>query len=666
MTQLNFYTYDIETMKNLFLFTGKFEDRPEIYTFEISSRKNQRTELLSHLNYLKNCGVIMHGFNNLGFDYVIIHELLNNPYTFTFESAYNHAQTIINTQKFGEGGNFIGVKFQERIIPQFDSYKMNHFDNANKRTSLKALEFAMRSDLVMDLPFPFDKWLTSEEMDLTITYNTLDVTETEKFLKKNKAQIQLRQELLETGTLKGDVLNFSDVKIGTEYLITKIGRSNCFLPGNKAKKTFRDKVVYSEVILPKIHFRTEPYQEVLDWFMQQVKYTVEDKNPTLAVKLADLDITFGAGGIHGSVDRQVFESDKDWIVEDIDITGAYVATAIVNEFSPEHLKDHFPTFYKQLPVERARYKKGTSMNTTFKLSGNAIFGNADNKYSCFYDPKYAKQCTINCQLSILQMVEMLDLIPGLKMIQANTDGITSRYPRKLKYLVDLWKMIWENETGLKLESVEYKKMWVRDVNNYLALSIDGKIKRKGAYWYPEKDEDYDGVWSKDFGMMVVAKVASEALINGWNPEAMVRMVHDKFDFMMRYKATGASKIYIGDKEVSKTVRYYISKTGESMKKISPPRGDQYHFCRANKLKDEYFNKVLSDTPTEYFTTPEGVQIVRHQHNPKIHTGNKSVYKEVHTSIESGWKIKQCNNAKEFDWNDLDYSYYVEQIKDLLI
>ena len=663
---MNQFVYDLETLYNIFTFSGKFVGKPEIYTFEISSRKNQRTELLQFLEHLKQLRVTLVGYNNLGFDYVIIHELLNNPYTFTYQTACNLCQSIINSQRFGEGGQFWGVRLGERILPQLDLYKINHFDNKNKATSLKALQFAMRLQNVEDMPVKLGVNLTHEEMDKVIHYNHHDITSTEAFLLKNTAQIKLRQDLLDTGTLKGDVLNFSDVKIGTEYLISKIGRSNCFLPGNKPKKTFREKIVFSEIILPKIRFKTEPYQAVLDWFMQQVKYVLEEGNPALEVKLAGLDFKFGVGGIHASVESQRFDSDDEFVIKDIDITGAYVATAIVNGFSPEHLKDFFPKFYKQLQTDRAQYKKGTTMNAVLKLAGNGIFGNSDNKFSCFYDPKYAKQTTVNCQLFILELVEMLDLIPQLQIIQANTDGITARFPRRLEYLFNLWKKVWENDTGLRLEEVEYKTMWVRDVNNYMALTVDGKIKRKGAYWYPEEDKDYDGVWNKDFSMMCVPKIIGEVLVNGWNPEALVRLMHDPFDFMIRYKTPSGSKVFIGDQEMAKTVRYYVSTAGKPMKKISIPRGVKGTFCRANSLKDDFYNKTLSETPTEEFTLPTGEKIIRHIHNPKIHTKNKSTYDEVHTSIESGFLIKCCNNSSDFNWNDVDYNYYSEQIKKLII
>ncbi len=651
---MNFFIYDLETLINCFTFSGKFEDKPEIYTFEISSRKNQRTELLSFLNYLKNLNAQLVGFNNLGFDYPILHELLNNPYTFDFTTAYNICQQIIGSQQsYGNTSAFL-IRLQERVLPQIDLVKINHFDNANKRTPLKSLQFAMRLPSVEDMPVKLGVHLTSEEMDKVIWYNHNDVRATEAFLKKNKHLIQMRQDLLDNGILTGDVLNFSDVKIGTEYLIKKIGRAKCFHSGSTPRQTLRKEIVYNEIILEKTQYRTEPYQAVLDWFKAQIIYVGSElPNPSLEVRLAGLDFKFGVGGIHASVEGRSFASDDYFVIEDIDITGAYVAAAIVNGWAPEHLGEEFKIAYKQLQTDRAQHKKGTTMNAVLKLAGNGVFGNSDNPFSCFYDPKYPKQVTINVQLQILQLVEFLDLIPELTMIQANTDGITSKYPRHLKPLVDAWKREWENITGLRLEEVEYKKMWIRDVNNYLCVTVDGKVKRKGAYWWPEKDSDYDGVWNKDFSAMVVQKAIGEVLINDWNPEALVRLYSDPFDFMIRYKTPGGAKVYIGDQEMLKTVRYYVSTAGQPMKKIATPKGEIGTYRRKNSLTDEYYKKILAEIPAG-------------THDERIHTKNKSTYQLVETEIEKGWLVKECNVANKFDWADVDYRYYIEEINKLII
>lgn len=654
-----YFTYDLETLVNFFSFTGKFLGDDRIYSFEISPRKTQRGELLSFLSYLQNLGpdLFMVGYNNLGFDYPLIHQLLNNPYTFDENMAYQLCQQIINSQQ-GYGNNYSQqIPLRDRLIPQLDVMKINHFDNANKRTSLKALEFAMRLSNIEDIPVKLGVPLTYEQMDQVLKYNAWDVHATETFLVKCMKHVEIRQELLRDGILTGDVMNFSDVKIGTEYLIKRIGRAKCFT-ANKPRQTFRESVAFKDVILPKISFRTEPFQEVLEWFNKQIVYTKsEDPKPKLEVELAGLTFDFGVGGVHASVHSRKYVSNETHVIKDIDVSGMYVAVGIANNFAPEHLGQEFRDAYKQLQTDRARHKKGSTMNLILKLAGNGVFGNSDSPFSCFYDPKYPKAVTINGQLQLLQLVEVLSLIPGLSIIQVNTDGVTSYVPREVGYLFDIWKKTWESDTALKLEEVEYKKMWIRDVNNYLAIDDKSNIKAKGAYWFPRSHEDYWGgsgsQWNKDFSAMVVQKVTEETLINDWNPEALVRLMTDPFDFMIRYKVPAGATVFIGDKEMNKTIRYYVSKSGQVMKKIATPKGELGAYKRKNGLLDSEFKKIAEQVPAGTW-------------DDRIHTKNKSKYEEVETKIESGRLVKECNNAEKFNFEDVDWEYYIEEVKKLCI
>ncbi len=596
----------------------------------------------------------MVGYNSLGFDYPIAHELLNNPYTFDQMTAYLKAQEIIQNQGYG----FNSIRLQDRILPQIDLMKINHFDNANKRTSLKALQFAMRSPSVEDLPLDPNAELTDEQMDQMVLYNRHDVGETESFLRKCEHHINIRNEILTNGVLQGDILNYSDVKLGTEYLIKKIGRPKCFVSGSTPKQTIRQSVEFNNIVLPKIFFRTEEFNKVLEWFKNQVIWIAkDDERPKLEIELAGLKFYFGVGGLHASVESKYFESNDEYVIRDIDVSGMYVAVAIANGFYPEHLGQDFVTAYRQLQRDRAQYPKKSPMNLILKLAGNGVYGNSNNAYSCFYDPRYTFSVTVNGQLQLLQLAEVLSMIPGLQMIQANTDGITALVPRKIAHLFDLWKTDWEAMTGLKLEDVPYSKMWIRDVNNYVAITETGEIKRKGAYWYPIKDEDYWGGsgsnWNKDFSNMVVQKGIEQVLVNGYKPEDVVRVITDPFDFMIRYKTPGGAKVYIGEKEMLKTVRYYVSTTGEKMQKIAKPKGEIGAWKRRNGLTDAQFKAIAE-------------QIKPGEWDGRIHTKNKSKYSTVTTTIENGRLVKECNRAEKFNWSDVDYDYYIAEIEKLRI
>src|SRR3990167_4199618 len=649
MVPVRYYIYDLETYPNAFLWSGKFEDSPDVQVFEISFRKNQKAELLQWLSYLQNSlDVLMVGFRNIPFDYPITHDLLNNVHTFSAASAYQLCMNIINARNDFEHR----ISLKDRIIPQVDLALINHFDSMVKATSLKALQFAMRSESVEDLPFPVGMDLTSEKVDVLIHYNIHDITETEKYLKKCKHLIEIRRELQEDRVVDGDVLNYNDVKLGEHYLIKKIGRNKCF-NGSKAKQTIRESVTLKEVILPKINFKTEPFQRVLDWFNSQIFYMKGDSKPSLETPLAGVKFKFGAGGVHASVENKTFKSNATHKIIDIDVSGMYVAVAIQNGFHPEHLGEDFDAAYTQLKKDRDVYPKGTSRNKVLKLSGNGVYGKSSDIWSCFYDPKYTFTVTSNGQLQLLQLAEGLVRIPGLELIQANTDGITALVRRDTEHFFNLWKSDWESYTGLQLEQVEYSAMWIRDVNNYLAKTIDGKVKRKGDYWYPENDSDYEGNWNKDFSAMIVPKVTEQVLVHDWNPDALIRLASDKFDFMLRYKTPSGAVVKLGDKDCSKTVRYYVSTKGEKMVKHSRPKGVIGDYKRKNEISDKEFYDIQSTIPAGSWDS-------------RIHTKNKSKYEEIETSIESGYLVKCCNKASDFDWSDVDYSYYLKRVQKLLI
>lgn len=652
MLQFPLYYYDLETYRTCFVFNGKFEGDPLVQTFEISRRRNQRSELLSFLSYLQNIKAAMVGYNSLGFDYPLIHELLVNPHSFDQLKAHTLGNQIINSGNYGNAGALM-IPMRDRIIPQIDLVKINHFDNPNKRTSLKSLQFAMRSASVEDLPFPPDLELTDEQMDLLISYGIHDVEETEKFGKKCRHLIEMRQELLDTGALSGDVLNYSDVKIGTETLIRKIGRAKCFISGSKPRQTFRTSIPYHSIILPKIQFRTELFDATLNWFKSQTLHVTAEEKPKLETTLAGLQFHFGVGGVHASVADKTYESNSTHVIKDIDVSGMYVAVAIANGFAPEHLGQDFTTAYRQLQRDRALYPKGSTMNAVLKLAGNGVYGNSNNQFSCFYDPKYTFSVTVNGQLQILQLVELLSLIPGLEIIQANTDGITVYMPRDVEPFFQMWKAEWEKDTLLKLEEVEYSHMWIRDVNNYLARTVDGKMKRKGAYWYPTEEKEYEGWWNKDFSNLAAIKAVEQVMVKGWKVEDVLRVISNPFDFMLRYKTPAGAKVYIGQKEMLKTVRYYVSKAGEPMKKVSLPKGKIGDWKRRNGLKDSEFEKILA-------TIPQGAW------DERIHTKNKSKYAEQSMNIENGWLVKECNKASDFNWADVDFKYYEQETRKLLI
>ncbi|XUM19811.1 hypothetical protein ACRAVF_19285 [Bradyrhizobium oligotrophicum S58] len=653
---------DIETFPNCFLLNvqGLFSDLD--ITFEISPYRDDRVALLAWFEHWRENQTPFIGFNNLAFDYTVLHFIRENPHC-SAEDICEFAQTRINDH------TYFGLIWEsDRFCPQIDVFKINHFENPNKKTSLKALQFAMRSESVMESPVPFDQPLTREEIDVyAIPYCRHDVKETKRFALFTLDTIKFRNEI-KGDLVRGDVLNWNDVKIGAKLVEQRLGDDVCYTweSGRKMpRQTIRETIALNDIIFPHVRFENAEFSRVLAWLRTQTLTSdeVTEKLKTKGVfhgvkaHVGGVDFVFGLGGMHASVDRQCFVADAENAIVDIDVAGMYPANMIANRLYPEHLGEKFVEVFAGLPIERAKYKKGTPRNKGFKLGGNGTFGNTNNVHSVFLDPQVTMATTLNGQLLICMLTEWLLEVPTLQIIQANTDGITYRIGRGWLEHAKAIRGIWEGMTRLVLEEVQYSRMWIRDVNNYVAESVAGKLKRKGAYWAPKDFDEIteEGAWHKDFSAQVVIKAAVEHMVTGVDVERFIYGHQDPFDFMIRAKCDRSSHLMIGDQEQQRILRYYIATDGGPLRKVSPPvKGARVgEFKRRSGISDQEYYGVLA-------TLPPGT------HDPRIHTKNKSTHTIRETGIDLGFLVRECNVASRFDFGRLNYEYYVSQAKKLVI
>ena len=59
-------------------------------------------------------------------------------------------------------------------------------------------------------------------------------------------------------------------------------------------------------------------------------------------------------------------------------------------------------------------------------------------------------------------------VPTLRLLMINTDGLEYRVSRDYAEVADVVCREWEQLTSLSLEGTQYSRMWIRDVNNYMA------------------------------------------------------------------------------------------------------------------------------------------------------------------------------------------------------
>ena len=644
--------YDLETYPNFFSCSAVGCDTDDRGVWEISERRDDRQGLIDWLWHLSRSGIEMVGFNNIGFDYPIIHYLLSNP-TATYDNLYEKAQAIIKS-----GDRFAHTIWpSDRVIPQIDLFKVHHFDNVARSTSLKALQIAMRSPSVVDLPYPAGTLLTPDQMDVVLDYNDHDVDETKRFWHISKPQIDFRREVSQR--YGRDFMNHNDTKIGKDYFVQELERvdpTSCYERVNGTRiprQTKRPQIALADVILPYVRFDHPEFNRILAWFQSQVISETKGVFTDISCTVDGFQFDFGVGGIHGSVTRRRVFEDADHAIIDLDVTSYYPSIAIVNKLYPAHLGQTFCAIYADVMAQRKQYAKGTPENAVLKLALNGVYGDSNNPYSPFYDPQYTMAITINGQLLLCMLAEKLMSIPDLEMIQINTDGLTVKIPRRLEWLLYQTCQWWETTTGLALEENRYSQMFVRDENNYLAVGTDGKIKRKGAYETAPPEKRNPLGWHQDTNGLVIPKAAEAWITKGIDPHEFIAQHTDPFDFMLRAKVKRNVRLMHGDDQIQGTSRYYVSIDGQHLRKISPPPPGCVvgNFKRAPKVsKADYdaWHRAWGNTWSE-----------------DIHTKNKSVYAERTDQICKGWETSICNVVADFDWSQLNRAYYVAEAQKLI-
>lgn len=467
------YHYDWENFANFSCVTFIREEDDAMWVFEISPWLNQGRELNLFLNQVRMSGGRMVGFNNVGYDYPVTHTLMQYQGVVTPEILYNRGQGIIRAENRWE--NVIWPR--DRFIPQVDLFLIHHFDNKAKSTSLKLLEFNMRMDDIQELPFSPHIPLTYEQSREVIRYNIHDVKATQLFYRHSKDAIAFRDEL---STRYGhDFINHNDTKIGADIVKMELEKRGVRV--HKSIQTIRTAIPVNDIIFPYISFERPEFNQVLDYFRRSVidpekikgffKESDEDEETKFTSATIDgFTFDFGAGGIHGSVHREVIESNETYAIVDVDVASYYPNLSIKNKLYPKHLGTGWCDVGDFMFHERINVGKKTAMGNGYKLGLNGgMYGKTNDKHSPFLDSQYTMAITINGQLLLCMLAEQLMKTPELRMLQCNTDGVSFLVPRQYLNHVENVCTWWEQLTGLELEGAFYSKMCVRDVNNYIAV-----------------------------------------------------------------------------------------------------------------------------------------------------------------------------------------------------
>lgn len=584
----NVWVYDIETLASCWTYTAINIDTQEVVQYVLHKNRFELLELVVHLQQCK--GHI--GFNNLNFDYPIIHKLLVNwkqwlakyrdDQELIITELYQEAQRIISEQNKIQFNTIVAIKDSEVLIPQLDLFKIWHYNNKARSTSLKALEISMNYPNVMEMPISHTRDdISLEEIPSILEYNLNDVLATYEFYKKtvDLGKIDLRKKIISKFNLP--CLNWNNGKIG-EQLILKLycdkTKSNPW--EIKKLRTHVNIINLKDCIPSNISFNTNSFQNVFNSFYNKtiniltVKQDKSSKVTSILYKNCIID--YGLGGVHGITKSDIYESNDEYVIKTADVASLYPNLPIAFNFYIQHLGPIFLEVYKDNIIdvrlsEKAKPKKeqDKAIVDGYKEAANVPYGKSNEINSFLYDPLYTMKTTVSGQLCLSILIERLgENIPNLDLLMFNTDGFEVKIPRKYESLYFEICSNWEKQFKLVLEFDTYSKMWIRDVNNYGCITNEGKIKNKGCF---EVDKVIGGepAYHKDNSFKVVPIALQEYFIKGIPIEETILNHTNIYDFCGRqkFKSDSYGQIHYlkDDKEIvekqQKNVRYYISNKG---------------------------------------------------------------------------------------------------------
>jgi hypothetical protein len=590
---------DYETLSNMFL--GVFESvkTEDRMIFVIHKSQNDILELVTFLERNIALDEWHVSFNGLAFDSQITEHILRNKEQLLEQDGetiarfiYRKAQETIQRSNSGEFAEFSPKNLS---IKQIDVFKLNHWDNPAKRSSLKWIEFSMDWKNIMDMPIDHASEITEQQILSIVKYCINDVRATKAIMHLSKSQIELRRSLTEEYGI--DLFSASEPRISKELFLHFLSEQTGIKKWDlRNMRTQREQIVVKDIILPYVEFKTATFQHLLKKFQEVVIYPGQTKGGfKYSVQYKGVKTDYGLGGIHGARTSRVYESTDDMVIMTSDVTSFYPNLAIRNKWAPAHLpQKEFCDQYEWFFDERKIIPKKDPKNYVYKIILNSTYGLSNDENSFLYDPEFTMRITINGQLSLSMLYEMIcEEIPDCMPLMQNTDGLETMIPREH---IDRYMAIcarWEELTSLQLEHDTYSKIVLGDVNNYIAVTEDGKSKCKGRFEYK------DLALHKNKSFLIIPKALHAYFVEGIAPEEFLKENRNIFDYCGGVKIKGDWKyvekhikngVY-AEKKLQNTIRYYICNSGSKIVKINKSDGREIQTEAGKWLQQVYINHI---------------------------------------------------------------------------
>lgn len=375
----------------------------------------------------------------------------------------------------------------------FNKIQMINYDVLLRNDSgLKSLEAFMGHNIKeTSVPFDIDRKLTDEEIKETIKYCKYDVEQTINVFLERKSEFDAAVGLVKIFNLPVSYIG----KTGAQRVAKILG----------GKRKFFTDDPFSFQIVPTL--KLSKYKKCAEWYKDPKNHDYSKKQIQMIGKIPHI---LAWGGLHGAIGEIKTKKSGEKYVKAVpyygegiylmaDVTAYYPSLQLQYKLGYRNMGN--PENFEKIHNENLRFKASgdKAARLPYKIADNAISGQLKDVKSSLFDPRENNAVTVNGQLLLVDLIEKLE--NHAELIQSNTDGILIKMPKRHGYTdddIDAWYNIiddvvweWEQRTGMKMEFEIYNKVFQKDVNNYLLVGDDGKIKTKGAYTKSLSKVDYD-------------------------------------------------------------------------------------------------------------------------------------------------------------------------------
>ena len=426
-------------------------------------------------------------------------------------------------------------------------------DDTQQGLSLKAIEGHMGISIQeTEVDFNLDRPLTQEELDQTIFYCKHDVDATEKLT-------DIRKDYLKNKINLGRMAGLTDTKA--------MAMTNGKLTAAMLKATAQKHDDERQYVYPDNLRREYIPQEVFDFFDRMYDPSISDAEyfkSKLEISVGECPVTIGFGGIHGAIPNYFWseQEDPEEAIRNKDVGSYYPHLCTINGYTSRNIPS--PQVYENVLESRMKAKAAGDIATAnaLKLVCNTTYGCLLNQYNDLYDPLMGRSVCISGQLYLLELARhCYQDIPGLKIVQLNTDGIMVQCRKEYLSQLDEICDEWQSRTGFELETDSVIKIAQKDVNNYVEIQEGGKAKAKGGYLV--KGISTVGAFNINNSCCIVATALKEYFVNGTPVEETIENCNDIFQFQIIAKAGAKYKEayhVVGDRkeQVQKVNRVYAT------------------------------------------------------------------------------------------------------------